>query len=313
MVVVDLHCDVLYKMALDPKLQFTAETQLDAALPRLQRGQVRLQCFALFVSTLPRPTFYDLLRQIDLWYEKVLIYPEMIPVKTKQDMQNAFDLGRIGSVLTLEGVDGLEGDLTLLRHLYRLGVRIVGLTWNHANWAADGVLEERNGRLTHLGKRLVAECERLGIILDVSHLGEESFWDLMTMASGPIIASHSNCRSICSHPRNLSDQQIAHLISIDGRIGITFVPYFLTDHAQANLSDVIKHLDHICSLGGVHHVGFGSDFDGIDRWVHGLRHSGEYEYLGDQLTKYYKKEEIEGFLWKNNARFFAQHLPASPL
>src|SRR5690606_34269437 len=128
-------------------------------------------------------------------------------------------------------------------------------------------LEPRGGGLTARGRELVAECNRLGIALDVSHLSERGFWELMERTQDAPIASHSNAKALCSHPRNLTDEQIHAIIKTGGRIGITFVPYFLRAGGGAAIDDVLRHLEHICSLGGAGHVAFGSDFDGIDQWT----------------------------------------------
>src|SRR5690606_13789139 len=204
---------------------------------------------------------------IDILYEQVLTCDGMKLVTSSADLDECIRSGQTGALLSLEGVGGLQGRLSMLRLLFRLGVRAAGLTWNHANWAADGVMESRGGGLTDAGRSFVAECNELGIIVDVSHLSVRAFWDVAALSTKPIIASHSNARAICDHPRNLDDHQITELIRGNGRIGITYVPWFVTSGPQASVSDLLRHIDHICGLGGVQHLMLGSDFDGISRYM----------------------------------------------
>jgi membrane dipeptidase len=127
----------------------------------------------------------------------------------------------------------------------------------------------------------------------------------------PFIASHSNLRALCNHPRNLTDDQAKAIIERDGRIGITFFPYFLREGGGAGIADVLRHLERCCELGGVHCVGFGSDFDGIDQWVKQLEHPGQLYLLKNELSKRYTPEQIDGFLGGNFHSYFLRALPDS--
>ncbi|HEX7057886.1 MAG TPA: dipeptidase [Bacilli bacterium] len=307
--VFDAHCDVLSKM-FEQDVAFDDAAALDAALPRLISGNVQVQTFALFLPEEQSvPTFRKLIRLTDLFYERVASFPEIRVLRCREDLA-ALKKGEIGALLSLEGVGGLEGDFAYLRTLYRLGLRVVGLTWNFANWAADGVRETRQGGLTQKGRALIAECERLQLIVDVSHLTERGFWEVAELNARPFIASHSNVYELCAHPRNLNERQIKEIIRRDGRIGLTFVPYFLHESHQATIGTLLLHLDHICAMGGEHHVGFGSDFDGITEWTEGLRHAGDYQRLANALTKYFNQEQVEAFLYGNWRRFYENNLPS---
>jgi membrane dipeptidase len=231
-----------------------------------------------------------------------------MPVTRASDLETARSAGRIGAILSLEGADGLQGKWWALRLLHRLGLRLLGPTWNRANWACDGALEPRGGGLTAAGRRLVRECESLGILLDVSHLSERGFWDLADLASRPFFASHSNARAVTPHSRNLTDDQIRAIIAVDGLIGVTFVPWFLTNREPASISDVLRHVEYICSLGGAKHVAFGSDFDGIDRHPAGLAHPGEYPALAEALSRRYPEGTVRDFLEGNAYRFLRKYL-----
>ncbi|WP_274651475.1 dipeptidase [Paenibacillus humicola] len=307
----DFHCDVIWKLLEDETLSFRDETsgKLDVTLPRLRQADAVLQTFAIYVPERMERTMTPILRSIDLFYRKVLTAPGMKLVRTSGDIGEIGKSGTVGALLSLEGADGLQGDLAMLRILFRLGVRAAGLTWNHANWGADGALEPRQGGLTKTGKAFVKECNNLGILLDVSHLSERSFWDMADTTAKPLIASHSNARAVCDHPRNLTDDQIKALIAMDGLIGLTFVPQFVKPDANVSVADVLNHVERVCGLGGEDHLMFGSDFDGIDHHVGGLAHPGELHQLKEALLKAYPESKVRSFMSENALRFLEKHLP----
>lgn len=309
--IIDFHCDVLSKMLQNPQIHFEDESSLDVTLQRLQKGPVYAQCFAVYLSEqLGRLRFDHILQSIDLFNRKVLSHPRMKFIRWREDWDTLEQTDRIGALLSLEGVEGLEGDFVYLRTCFELGVRIIGLTWNYANWAADGVLEPRKGGFTLRGKKLIQECNRLGIILDVSHLSETGFWELAELSSMTFIASHSNAKAVCSHPRNLTDDQIRSIIAIDGRIGLVFHPPFIRSGKTASIDDLLKHMDHICGLGGANQVMFGSDFDGIDQHIDQLEHPGQYENLINSLYRRYSSDDVERFMYKNASTFLKTALPS---
>ncbi|NEW05626.1 membrane dipeptidase [Paenibacillus sp. SYP-B3998] len=308
----DGHCDALTKLYLNPELNFhKEEVCLEVNYPRLQRAGVKVQCFAIYISEkIQAPSFEHVLQMIDVFHRKILSHKGMAFIQTVSDWLTVEKSDKIGAVLTLEGLDALAGNMTHLRILYHLGVRSIGLTWNYANWAADGVQEPRKGGFTLKGKHMLRELEAMGIIVDVSHLSEKAFWELVELYRRPFIASHSNAGTLCPHPRNLSDEQIKTIIECHGQIGITFVPYFVkSGNSPVQISQLLTHIDHVCSLGGEKHVGFGSDFDGIEQWIVGLEHAGQYENIIEALCKNYKEEQVERFLYGNWRKFMLSHLP----
>jgi membrane dipeptidase len=310
--IVDAHCDVICKMLTDEDADFAQGRKVDASLPRLSDGGVALQFFAIYVPDELRPhAFAHILRSAAIFSERILSRPEMVPVRRKADLARVIPGRQIGALLTLEGVDAVPADEPwAIRILHELGIRSVGITWNHANWAADGAGEPRGGGLTRAGRRLVAELNRLGMLVDVSHLSERGFWDVAGFTERPFIASHSNVQSLCSHPRNLNNAQIDHIIATRGMIGLTFVPYFLVPEGrQAAAADLLRHLDAICARGGAGCVGFGSDFDGFDTPLPGLEHPGKYGTLRELLLKRYTAADTEAFLGGNWLNFLARELP----
>ncbi|MFD1177271.1 dipeptidase [Paenibacillus puldeungensis] len=310
--VIDFHCDALSKMLLDPKLDFTQDERLDVNLTRMEEGGVRLQCFAIFLSqSLGKPKIEHILNQIDIFNQRVIRFG-VTPVFTAEDFIALEQSGGQGGILSLEGADGLEGNLFYLQLCYEKGVRFLGLTWNYANWAADGILEPRGGGLTPEGVSLVKACHELGMILDVSHLSVKGFWELAELAghSGrPFIASHSNAHHICPNARNLRDDQIKEIIRLGGKIGINMYPPFVKEGENTSIRDILPHIDHICSLGGEHTIMLGSDFDGIEIHLSDLQHAGQYADFANFLLKHYSEELVWGWLYGNAAGFLKAWLP----
>jgi len=306
----DAHCDVLSKLLVDPELDFAhGQEGLDVTYDRMLASGIRFQNFAVYLPERWSSEFKYVLESIDLFHERILSLPRMRFIRAKSDLRLAIDEDRIGALLSLEGVDSLHGSLAYLRILYRLGVRIVGITWNRANWAADGVLEPRKGGFTAAGMELIQECNRLGMILDVSHLSEKGFWELIEASRRPVIASHSNASAVSPRLRNLSDAQILSLIQTGGVMGITFVPPFVSEEQPVPIDRILHHIDHVCALGGQCHIGFGSDFDGIKEWIVGLEHAGHYDRLVNVLLQHYREEDAKLFLHGNWFRYFMEQLP----
>ncbi|MGM0900966.1 MAG: dipeptidase [Bacillota bacterium] len=307
MKIIDLHCDALLKLQeAKGELIFLDAPELDANKERLKSGDVAVQCFAIFIDPdiKQEQKFDAALGQIDLFYREVLgKNPDMVHIKEWSDFDGLVR-GQIGAMLTLEGVDAIGNDLSKLHILYQLGVRSVGLTWNNANLAADGAGEPRGAGLTLFGKEIVEFNNEHQILTDVSHLCEKAFWDVMETASYPI-ASHSNARHLCNHPRNLYGNQARALFQRNGMLHVVFAPQFVTEDANATIQDVVKHIDYFCSLGGEKHIGLGSDFDGISSHVKGLEHAGKYQDLINELLKHFSEEQVRGFAFQN----FLDHRP----
>lgn len=315
MKIIDTHCDALLKLQLakraslfEPKfLDFKNAKELDTNFNRLQQGGVKVQFFAIFVHPdIPSDEKWQhALEQVDLFCTEILgKNPLMKHIRDWRDIEALKD-GEIGAVLALEGADAFGNDLMKLRQLYRLGVLSVGLTWNNGNLCADGAGEPRGAGLTLLGQEAVRLNNENGIFTDVSHLSENSFWDVIELADFPI-ASHSNARALCDHPRNLDDGQIKAMFAKNGLINIVFCPEFINkDSQEAAISDLLRHIDHLCGLGGIQHIGIGSDFDGITAHVKGLETAADFPNLINELQKHYTEEEVKGFASWN----FLAHRP----
>lgn len=308
--VIDLHCDALLKMQqAEKKLDFRNSSELSVNIARLKEGQVKIQAFAIFIEPdiVVEEKYASALEQINYYQQDVLDKnPEMKQIKKWSDIKNLKD-GEIGSFLTLEGVEAIGNDLTKLDHLLDLGVLSVGLTWNPANLAADGVQEPRGGGLTTFGFDIVKKLNDRKVFTDVSHLSVASFWDVMKAAKYPI-ATHSNVFDLCGHVRNLNNDQINAMIERDAMIHIVFNPPFTVDEKKqkvATINDLVKHVEALAELGAIKNIGFGSDFDGISSHIEELNHAGEVQKLIAVLESKFTKEDVEGFAFQN----FLNHLP----
>ncbi|WP_128100383.1 dipeptidase [Paenibacillus sp. DCT19] len=301
--VIDLHCDALFRIwRAGGKLAFDHTDSLEASKPRLIAGQVKVQGFAIFVPPNLKDSakFEAALDQVHYFYTEILDKnPEIIHITDWSQIRNLRD-GEIGAFLTLEGVDPIGNDLHKLNLLYRLGVRSVGLTWNYANLAADGALEPRGSGLTQFGKQIIEFNNEYRLLSDVSHLSEAGFWDVLQLADYPI-ASHSNAQGIYNHPRNLSDEQAQALFAKNATVHVLYLPDFLRSDQDeaASIDDVLRHVEHFCSIGGVKHIGLGSDFDGLIHYVEGLEHAGHTQNLINALLKRYSEQEVKGFASEN--------------
>lgn len=307
MQIIDLHCDALLKLSLGKgTFRFANSTELQTNKQRLKAGNVKVQCFAIFIEPEINSDqkFQAALEQVDYFYEEVLGKNlEMKQIKEWSDFDQLQD-GEMGAMLTLEGVDAIGNDLTKLRILYQLGVRSVGLTWNNANLAADGAGEPRGGGLTIFGKEIVKLNNEHRVLTDVSHLSEKAFWDVMELAKY-LIASHSNAKALCNHPRNLTDEQAKAMFKKGGMVHVVYHPPFVKAVGNVTIADLIKHIDHFCSLGGVKQIGLGSDFDGISTFITDLEDASKSQNLINSLLKHFKEEEVRGFAYQN----FLNHRP----
>lgn len=299
MKIFDAHCDVLMKLFLNPQISFKDSEKLHITKQSLLKNGAKVQCFAIYIPENVHPDlrFSAALQMVDLFYKKIIVEQEMKLIRSRADI-TALQVNEIGAILTLEGCDCIGQDLSKLKTLLRLGVTSVGLTWNHANSVADGALEPRGAGVTSFGQEVIQLLNEQSIWCDVSHLSEAAFWDTIQFADYPI-ASHSNVYNLCAHPRNLKDDQILALLKKDAVIGITFVPPFLTNKPIASISDILKHIDYVASLGGEQQIGLGSDFDGIDQTVDQLSSYHEYHHLVNELVKYYSADLVKGILFKN--------------
>lgn len=309
--IVDAHCDTLLKINNHCSLYNLGEnSHLD--LKRLL-GRVDMQLFAVFVESRfqPQHTLHRCLEVIERFHRELERYPNAISLVTnKKELNHVGAVSKVTALLTVEGGEVLAGNINVLRILFRLGVRSLGLTWNRKNEIAAGCLEPQKGLgLTRFGLEVVREMNRLGMMIDLAHISETGFWETLEHSRDPVMVSHGNCRRLCAHARNLSDEQIKALAQKQGVIGITFVPQFICS-GPSSVHDVIKHIEHVCALVGSDYVGLGSDFDGIESVPAGLEDVTKIFILKDLLAqKGYCDHDIEKIMGRNFLRLFRNVLP----
>ncbi|MCL6516240.1 MAG: dipeptidase [Alicyclobacillus sp.] len=306
----DAHVDVLWRM-LEEGAAFYGDSELRASYDRLRRGGVGTQVFALFVMPNRSSTeqLEKVLACVDLFYRRVVSDGLVMPVRSAEELRQVRARGALAGLLSLEGGGCLRGQPSLLRVLFDLGVRGVGLTWNHANELADGCREPRGAGLTDAGRRVVREMARLGMWLDLAHLSDAGMADALRVTDGPVMASHANARAVFEDGRNLPDEVIREIIARRGWMGLVFEASFVGPVTEASAQDVFRHLDHVLNLGGEDCVGFGSDFDGASHPLPGLSDASDYAAFADALVDRYGRDLAEKILWKNFERFLLEALP----
>ncbi len=276
-----------------------ARTQLD--LQRMRDGGVDAAFFAVCVTRAWNNHAAYALDGFGILMAEMAADDRFRIARTAGDITAAKRDGAVAAILALEDSDGLERSLNILTALHALGLRSVGITHNPVSWAAAGADEPACGGLTSHGVALVRELNRLGILVDVSHLNDAGFWDVIAQTDRPLIASHSNCRALCSHPRNLDDRQIEAVAATGGLVAITFVPKFVSA-AEPNLDRLLDHVDHAIAVAGPEHVGLGSDFDGGGTVI---PHAGEYPALtAGMAARGHDEQAIRGVLGLNHLRVF---------
>ena len=223
-------------------------------------------------------------------------------IKNLEDFEKAKSENKFATLLGIEGLPGIGSNLDYIYLLERLGVRHIGMTWNEENAFATGQKGDINRGLTNLGIKAVEIIENLGILLDVSHANDKTFWDIAKYSKKPFFASHSNARTLCSSMRNLTDDQILCIGERNGMVGLNSCHYFVSrEEKEKNLEMLINHLEYIAEKIGLDKVGFGFDFaeyystpDDEDEGLEGIHDVTEIPNVKKALEKRgYSKEEIE--------------------
>ena len=325
--VVDAHFDLPWDVA-NQRERGGREVIATQYLERFREGGFNLIVAAIFIDNyfLPEMGLRRALDQISHLAEELDGLAEsMVLCRSMEDIRQAEAGGRIALLLSLEGADPLQGDLRLLRIFYDLGVRGLGLTWSRRNHAADGcafsaAADAPQGGLTPFGRVLVEKAEDLGMLIDVSHLNEAGFRDVMAVAQSTVIASHSNCRALADTPRNLRDEQIEALANQDGVMGMNAISAFVGDGSiKRGIADMLDHVDHVVKIAGIRHVGIGFDFcSGFENHLslpHALEtydvlpgHHHLKDFTAGLIQRGYSDEDIALILGGNFRRVFEKVL-----
>ncbi len=312
--IVDAHCDTAgFFLESNDYDFFTRNNRHHIDLPRLKESGIILQFFALYIKDEYKPvgSLAYCLRLLDGYYRTMQRCPDDLQtIYTVTDLKKSLNSQKIAALLSVEGGEALEGELAVLRMLFRLGIRALGLTWNQQNHLATGIGEDnpRTG-LTDFGKEVIREMNRLGMLVDLAHINRQGFFDVLKISSTPVVVSHANARSICDHPRNLSDDQLRALRDIDGVIGMSCCPDFV-DPGHASIDKLLDHFVHVAETAGIEHLGIGADFDGIQDVITGLEDVTGLPRLVEGLSKRgFNREEINKITHKNFIRVLEKVLP----
>ncbi|MEX0893243.1 MAG: dipeptidase [Gemmatimonadota bacterium] len=258
-------------------------------IARLRAGMVGAQFWSVYIpySAVEEGAARVQLEQIDIAQRVFERYPDVFQEALTPDAAvAAFESGRIASVMGMEGGHAIENSLGALRAFHRLGARYLTLTHSsNIDWADSCCEPAEHGGLTEFGKEVVREMNRLGMLVDLSHVSPETMHDALDVTEAPVIFSHSSARGVTDHDRNVPDDVLRRLPTTDGVVMITFVPSFITTELPATIGDVIAHIEHVRDVAGMDHVGIGADYDGISSTPEGLEDVSTYPVLFAELAR----------------------------
>lgn len=263
--VFDAHSDVLYAAAREHRLG-NSRVIADQFLPEMRSGNIDMRVAAIYLDATEAHELATRrgLSVAEVFHREVDGTDDLEAATTAREIQSGADSDTVTLILGMEGVEPLNGDPVILGAFHRLGLRVLGLTHSRRNMAGDGAFFEptrtgKPGGLSAFGVEVVERCTDLGIVLDISHLNEVGFWDVVEHASDPFIASHSNCRALSDHPRNLWDDQIRAIADTGGVVGINALRAFLPGD-KPDIEAVVENIEHVVDVAGIDHVGLGFDF-----------------------------------------------------
>jgi len=262
---VDLHCDTVLKLWLHENTHLKSN-RFHVDIDKMKKAESLVQFFAMYVDLdkMKKP-LQTCLNMIDKFYQEVEINSDEIAIAyTYDDIEKNRLAGKLTGFITIEEGGVIEGNIKNLRNLYRLGVRAMTLTWNYENQIGYPNTDEfRNKGLKPFGIEVVAEMNRLGMIIDVSHLSDGGFYDVLKYSQRPFVATHSNARHLRNHPRNLTDDMLRKLAEAGGVTGMNFCSWFLEDDSVSRVDTIADHIVHIYRTAGIDVLAIGSDYDGI--------------------------------------------------
>lgn len=331
MKVFDMHCDTMSALMYDRKNNIQSglrQNNHHLDLMKMKKGDYMLQCFAVYINkAYSDNVLLDGLKLVDIFYEELEKNKDIISqVRSYADIEKNMREGKLSAMLTGEEGDICAGSLAMLRNYYRLGLRMMTLTWNHENELAypnhvvyneDGTFyydADASKGLKEKGFEFIAEMERLGIVIDVSHLSDAGFWDIYNNTTKPFVASHSNARAMNPHVRNLTDDMIRAFGERGCITGLNYCGAFLNDRgdvsndAESRIEDMVRHVKYITNLGGIDVMALGSDFDGIGGRLE-LADASYLPGLHDALKNGgFSESDIEKIFYKNALRVFKECL-----
>lgn len=302
----DLHCDTMLT-CLRQNIPLR-ENELHISMKKAEAIDTFVQCYAVFL--------HDSLRG-----EKAVACFQAVADRLVQEVEENRDvltlcqcpgdlqaLSRHGAILTVESAAALGGGLRNIEDWKRRGVKMCTLTWSGENELGRGVLSEGTTGLTKFGREVVSEFEKAGILVDISHASPELFWDAAELATRPLVASHSNAKKICGHPRNLTDEQFSAILKTGGLVGLNFYDAFLNDdESKAGMEDILRHAEHFLALGGEDHLAMGGDMDGSTMPQDMKDGLSSIPRLYELFLRHYSQAVTDKIFYDNAARFFTEN------
>lgn len=297
----DTHCDTILKVGGTGSL---AENTYDVDFCRLAQYGTAVQVFAIFNEG----NLYkaDILQHVQTIRMQAEAYAGARFAETYTDLKK--NEGVVSCMASIEGL-GNTPDFSLedVDAFCEAGVRMMSLTWNQDNVLCGGIGNNQTG-LTDLGRAVVKRMNALGMVVDVSHISDAGFWDVMECSTRPVVASHSNARAVAGHPRNLTDDQFRALAQNGGVAGLNLCPLFLNGTDTADVEDMLRHIDYFLSLGGADAIGLGADFDGIDDYPRDVTDCGRMGLLFDAMQRHgYSAELITKIAYGNWLALFHKY------
>lgn len=333
-IVVDTHNDITSPIT-DENFDMGARDtsgKIQTDIPRMKEGGLNVEFFSIYVAAKYAKEGGAARRALDMIdgvYEQARRHPESLQMAfTVADIRRIHRSKKIAALMGIEGGHAIEDSLSALRQFHKLGIRYMTLTHtNTNNWAdsAGGIgnpPEKRHGGLSDFGREVVAEMNRLGMMVDISHVGDETFWDVIEVTKSPVIASHSSCRALTNVPRNLTDDMLKAVAKNGGVVMVNFYNGFInTEYAKpgdsmptktaetATLDMLMDHFDHAIKVAGVDHVGIGSDFDGVDGMLPpGMEDVTKLPTITYELLKRgYSEADVKKVLGENLLRVMAEN------
>ncbi len=315
---IDLHCDTLWKLLDLDKRGDLADNGCSVSIPAMRVGNTLAQFFACFVYTphMPGENQYEryengyrhVLEMASYLKSQISEYSdEMASAGSAEDICRNREQNKISAVLTVEEGGILNGMTERIDELYLQGVRLMTIMWNYENCIGHPNSrdpEEMNKGLKPFGVEVVRRMNEKGMVIDASHASDKTFWDVLKYSSRPVVASHSNCREVCSHPRNLTDEMIRALAEKGGAAGLNFYGPFLGTSVQSRIEEMVCHLRHMINTGGSDFPAIGTDFDGFDGMEKlEIPDTGHMGLLRNALEKEgFTAGQIEKIWWGNAMR-----------
>ena len=280
--VADGHCDFLYGAVQSGYDLINPKREQTIRLDDMMHGGVALQFFACWTdTTLKTQPLHQCIAMIDAYYRTLAAHPELVPLTRDYTPES----GKIATVLSVEGAEAVDGSMAVLRVLYRLGVRAMTLTWNENNELAGAALDRGNKGLTAIGRDIIDEMCTIGMAIDVSHLSDKGIEQVLSRATRPVFASHSNAKSIHDNPRSLSDELIRAIAAQGGTVGVNFYYLHLSKKSDAGIDDIVRHICRVVEIGGINCCAIGSDLDGMQHYPTDFKTSRDFPVLFEALSK----------------------------